>query len=207
MANIKRAKVPFVMIAVVLLWIGVALVGFKTLNDYGLTPGKPATIPSQWPADSSLKPQHDRATLVMFVHPQCPCSRASIGELASLMAHTRSKLDAYVLFMAPKGFSDHWVKSDLWQSAAAIPGVKNIADPDGLEAKRFHVTTSGNIALYNPAGKLLFQGGITASRGHFGDSIGRDSALAALAGNPPKSCSSAVFGCPLFNETSGIKNQ
>jgi len=189
--------------AAVLIWLGLCLAGFKILFDYGQTPGESATFSSQWPADSTIERKPNQPTLVMFIHPQCPCSRASVGELATLMAHSPQKLDAHVLFLAPKGFADDWVKSDLWRSASAIPGVATTVDPDGREASRFHATTSGNVALYGSTGNLLFSGGITASRGHFGDSNGLDSAIASLSGTTAKPCNSAVFGCPLFGTKSG----
>jgi hypothetical protein len=149
----------------------------------------------------------NQATLVMFIHPQCPCSRASIGELARLMAHSSKQFSAYVLFLAPKDYPTTWAKSELWRSAAAIPGVQTVLDPDGLEASRFHATTSGHIAVYNSIGNLVFSGGLTPSRGHFGDSVGLDSALASVTTPAAKPCSSAVFGCPLFGPSSGSKSQ
>jgi hypothetical protein len=143
----------------------------------------------------------------MFIHPQCPCSRASLGELANLMAHSPNRPNAYVAFVAPKGYPTSWVKSELWRTAAAIPGVHTVIDPDGLETRRFHSTTSGNVSLYNVAGDLVFSGGITPSRGHFGDSEGLDFALASLSGTTAKPYHSPVFGCPLFNKESGSEGQ
>jgi hypothetical protein len=40
----------------------------------------------------------------MAIHPHCPCSRASIGELSILMAHSRGRLAAFVVFVEPPGF-------------------------------------------------------------------------------------------------------
>jgi hypothetical protein len=203
MAQTNNLKGQLAIAAAVLVWLALCLTGFKILFDYGQTPGEAATFPPRWPTNSSIQRKPNQPTLVMFVHPQCPCTRASVGELATLMAHAPQKIDAHVLFLAPKGFSDNWVKSDLWQSAAAIPGVTTNIDPDGMEATRFHATTSGNIALYGSTGNLLFSGGITASRGHFGDNIGLDSAIASLSDNKTKPCNAAVFGCPLFGTKTG----
>jgi hypothetical protein len=203
MDRTEHLKSRLVTTAAVLVWLGLCLAGFKILFDYGQSPGAVATFPANWPTDTTIQRKPNQPTLVMFVHPQCPCTRASVGELARLMAHTPKPLDAHVLFLAPKGFSVDWVKSDLWRSASEIPGVTTTVDHDGIEATRFHATTSGNIALYGSTGNLLFSGGITPSRGHFGDSIGLDSAIASLSGNPTKPCNSAVFGCPLFETKSG----
>ena len=40
--------------------------------------------PSDWPRDSVIPLDGRRPTLLMFLHPLCPCSRASVEELAEL---------------------------------------------------------------------------------------------------------------------------
>jgi hypothetical protein len=75
-----------------------------------------------------------------------------------------------------------------------------IDDPDGAETRRFGAATSGETLLYSPAGKLLFRGGITASRGHSGDNYGRD-AIVALVNKPSRRFSNTpVFGCSLLSK-------
>src|SRR5690242_6329433 len=103
----------------------------KIVWGYASSPGGAATPPVQWPAVCQIQPATEQATLVMFVHPQCPCSRASIGELASLMTTCRGKLMATVAFYKPAGFTDDWTKTDLWRSASEIPGVSVVGDDDG----------------------------------------------------------------------------
>jgi len=141
----------------------------------------------------------------MLVHPQCPCSRASIGELALLMAQSQGRLKAYVLFLKPAGFSDDWEKTDLWQSAAGIPGVKPLVDYDGMEARRFHAKTSGQTVLYDAEGRLLFSGGITAARGHAGDNAGRSAIVSLVNAKVADKAETPVFGCPLFDENSDCR--
>src|SRR4029453_15748046 len=98
--------------------------------------------PRIWPADSRIVQAKDRATLVVLAHPHCPCTRASIGELASIMTHSQGHVTAYVLFLKPAGFSEDWEKTDLWRSAASIPGVTAVIDDGGVEARRFNAATS-----------------------------------------------------------------
>jgi hypothetical protein len=141
----------------------------------------------------------------MLVHPHCPCSRASIGELALIMAQSQGRLAAYILFLKPEGFADHWEKTDLWQSAAAIPGVKPIADQDGVEARRFHATTSGQTVLYDAEGRLLFSGGITIARGHAGDNAGRSAIVSLVNTRIAEQAETPVFGCPLFDDNSDCR--
>ena len=176
--------------------------GLGLLWAYENTPGPAAPPPSHWPPDSSLQLDTDRATLIMVAHPHCPCTRASIGELARLMTQARGRLTAYALFVKPEGFHDDWEKTDLWQSAASIPGVSAVVDDGGGEARRFHAVTSGRTVLYDAGGRLLFSGGITGSRGHSGDNAGRSAIVSLLSTGEAERAETFVFGCPLFGANS-----
>ena len=180
------------------LWLLVIGAGIGLLWNYESTPGVAAATPGRWPAASRIKPDADRATLVMLAHPHCPCTRASIGELARLMTQAQGRVTAYVLFVRPSNFSDDWVQSELWASAAAIPGVTPVLDDDGVEAGRFHAATSGQTVLYDAAGNLLFSGGITGARGHAGDNAGRTAIVSLLTSDEAEERGTPVFGCPLF---------
>lgn len=179
-------------------WALITAIGVGVLWNYENVPGASATPPSGWPAGSGIRASVDRATLVMLAHPHCPCTRASVGELARLMAQAHGRLTAYVLFLKPAGSPDDWEKSDLWQSAAAIPGVHVVLDDKGAEARRFHAITSGQTVLYDQQGRLLFSGGITRSRGHFGDNEGRSAIVSLLNAGEADRAETAVFGCPLY---------
>ena len=96
----RRSRVfllPFVS-----LWLLVIGVGLFILCNYENTPGVAAEPPQQWPVESQIQLAPQGATLVMLVHPHCPCTRASLGELALLMAHTQGRLKAYGLFLKPE---------------------------------------------------------------------------------------------------------
>jgi hypothetical protein len=191
-------KGQYILIAVCAAWVLMIGVGLDLLWDYENAPGLTAAPPSHWPPDSHIHLAPDRATLIMLAHPQCPCSRASVGELARLMAQTQGRVTAYVLFLKPAGSSDDWEKTDLWQSAASIPGVNVVVDDDGVEARCFHALTSGQTVLYDAAGRLLFSGGITGSRGHSGDNAGRSAIVSRLNTGEAERAETFVFGCPLF---------
>ncbi|HVQ40522.1 MAG TPA: hypothetical protein VMS31_23470, partial [Pyrinomonadaceae bacterium] len=109
---------------------------------------------------------------------------------------------AYVLFIKPENAAAGWELTDLWQSASDIPGVKTILDGDGREARLFNAATSGHTVLYDPQGSLLFSGGITGSRGHFGGNAGESAVIAIVNAEVPDRTETAVFGCPLFNPQS-----
>jgi hypothetical protein len=179
------------------IWIIATGAGFYALMDYGSTPGKVGRPVSDWPAESQLVREPGRANLVLAIHPRCPCSRATINALAHAMTHHQGLAIAHVLFYRPADFPDEWERTDLWHRAAAIPGVTTIADLDGLEAARFGAQTSGHVVLYSVQGRLLFSGGITASRGHDGGSPGLESLITCLTDGNSGRASGPVFGCPL----------
>src|SRR5262245_25302036 len=182
-----------------LLWLGLAGMGMKIVWSHETTPGTAAEPPRLWPSESHIQRAPGRATLVVMAHPRCPCSRASIAELAVIMAQCRGLVDSRVLFYQPPGLPDQWTQTDIWQSAAAIPGVTVERDAGGIEASRFHASTSGQVLLYDAAGRLLFSGGITGSRGHAGDNAGRSAIISLLTATTAEHDRTEVFGCQLFD--------
>ena len=179
------------------LWIAAVGAGLGLVWDYAETPGVPARPPDRWPSQSLVRPAKKLSTLVMVAHPQCPCTRASIRELARLMAQCPGLVTAHVLFYKPRGFSPGWERTDLWGEAASIPGVEVFSDIDGEEGRRFGAFTSGQTILYSPSGQLQFEGGITSSRGHSGDNFGRSSIVSILTRGTAELRRTPVFGCSL----------
>ena len=196
-------KLIWTMVGVV--WLAALGGGFWILWNYETTSGRAAEAPTAWPAGTQVPRPQGIATLVLSMHPQCPCSRASVEELNKLMAHCRDKLQVTVLMVRPEGTSENWDKTALWRSAAAIPGVKVITDDGGVESRRFGAATSGQALLYSAEGKLWFAGGITESRGHGGDNAGESTIMAIvlhqIQAPPQHFAQTPVYGCPLFSDT------
>jgi hypothetical protein len=190
--------------AIALLWIPAVGYGINTLWRYSATAGHPAQPPLDWPRTALIERAAGRATLVMFAHPQCGCSRASLGELAIIMAHDSAQVSASVLFYRPPAESPEWTKTDLWETAKSIPGVRVLEDPGGTVAQSFGVYTSGQTLFYDSSGRLKFKGGITAFRGHSGDNAGRTAITALLHRDALPAAvfpiTSPVFGCSLRGE-------
>lgn len=176
------------------------LAGSLVMAQYSITAGAASAPPAQWPETSHTQRSPGRAQLVMFLHPRCPCSRATLRELEQLVAHCQGKFSAQVWFFQPEGVEDDWVKTDLWHAAVAIPGVQVEADLHGGEATLFHAATSGQALLYDAGGGLLFHGGITLARGHSGDNPGRDAIESLLKQKSTQVAGSPVFGCALAGE-------
>jgi hypothetical protein len=179
-----------------ILAIWVIAVGFGQLKllDYSNTPSLGAAPPTRWPESSTLVQHPGRLTVVMLAHPQCPCTRASIGELAIAAAQAAGRLDIYVVFLESPAFE---LESDLWRSALEIPNTKVIADPDGIEIQRFGVKASGHTLVYDTAGLLAFSGGVVSARGHAGANRGREAIVELALHDRSSVKSSPVFGCAL----------
>jgi hypothetical protein len=184
--------------ALTAVWLTCVTSGLWVVWAYENRPGSDAKAPDRWPADSTLVSASDRPTLLFVAHPQCTCTRASIGELAEVLARVPTHPKAYVLFLRPSVFEPGWEKTDLWRSAAALPNVTVLRDDDGAEARRFGVETSGETLLYDSRGTLIYSGGITGSRGHAGDNAGETALVALLNHGRADRSGASVFGCPLF---------
>jgi hypothetical protein len=181
------------------LWLGAVGAGLTALMSYDNAPGIAADAPAGWPADSGLARDPAGPTLVMLAHPRCDCTRASLAELAELLARAPRPPRAYVVFIRPGHVPGGWEQTALWRRAVDIPGVTVIRDDDGAEARRFGVKTSGQVLLYDAAGRLQYAGGTTGARGKTGNNAGRDAILATIAGLPAEA-TLPVFGCAMFSD-------
>jgi hypothetical protein len=76
--------------------------------------------------------------------------------------------------------------------------VDPVEDPEGAAALRFGASTSGQTILYNDSGRLVFNGGITAARGHEGPNDGQDAVIALLQNRAPRQTTTPAFGCSLL---------
>ena len=197
-----RSRRQFLWFALIAGWAIAVGVGGLRLFRYESAAGAQANAPAHWPTETRVVRKPGQPTLVLLIHPHCPCTRATIGELSKLMTDCQGKLSATVFVIRLPGVAENWEKTDLWTSAAAIPGVTVLSDEDGREAQRFGALTSGQAELYAADGTLLFSGGITESRGHSVDNAGRSAITELVLHRPPTIAAAAhtpVYGCPLFD--------
>jgi hypothetical protein len=193
--------------AVGVVWLLTVGAGFAVVLNYQAASGPSGVSPQRWPSGTAVPLDQHRDTLLMFAHPRCPCTRASIEELNRLLARSHGAPAARVLFYRPGNFPRDWASGDLWRGAAAIPGVSVQEDLDGALARRFGAETSGYVLLYDHHGQLLFKGGITGSRGHAGDNAGEDAILALLNGQIGNVNQTQVYGCSLLGNCEASKEQ
>lgn len=192
-------------VVLVAAWAALLAGGFTTLETYNHTPGSSGAAPSEWPGDPSSASADSRFTLLMLAHPMCPCTRASMAELERLVAKVQDRVDVQVAFLAPPAVpgpetsdqAEDWADSELVKQARRIPGVHVRRDPEGRLARKFGAETSGHVVLYGPAGDLLFEGGLTSSRGHEGQSKGVLAIQQHVQLLPEAAHRAETFGCEL----------
>jgi hypothetical protein len=182
-------------------WLLTVGTGLGMLWAYAGTPGPPAMAKAAWPAGASFARDTRGPVLLLFLHPQCPCSRATISELARLLAGAPAPAAIHALVYRPADAEAGWERTDLWDSAAAIRGVHVMTDVGGAQARLFGAQISGQTLLYSATGSLVFNGGITGARGHEGDNPGRTVLSSILAGGHPGAMRTPVFGCYLYAES------
>jgi hypothetical protein len=198
-AGLSPRRTRVVLVLGIVVWLAAVGSGLAIVWAYDNRPGVAANAPARWPTDTALTAAADRSTLVFLAHPQCTCTRASLSELAQVLARSPRPPKTYILFLKPEGFDEGWEKTGLWRAAAALPNVTVLRDDSGAEARRFGVVTSGQTLLYDRRGALVFSGGITGSRGHAGDNAGEAALVDLLTRGTADRRASNVFGCPLFS--------
>ena len=179
----RRARVAVA--AGVAMWAILVGVGVTQVFVFQSMPGTQDVAPDVWPTASRLERADGLNMLVMFVHPRCTCTRASLSELNAIMKTRGDDTVATIVFLQPDGVSSDWTYTDTWEAAGRIAHTSRVVDRMGMEARRFGARTSGHVVLYNRSGRRLFAGGITDARGHAGDNVGRQSVLALLDSTTP----------------------
>lgn len=171
------------------------------LNVYATTLSEAGTSVNSaaiWPSASVIGRAEGHTNVVVFAHPDCPCTQATLSNLRGLKLKHPDAFQVSIVFFELDAHSDTWAHTRLKKMANNIPGAELLLDLDGKESQRFGVQTSGHVLVYGRDGGLSFSGGITSSRGHEGASPGLD-AIEALLGEdfqmlPAKA---EIFGCPL----------
>ncbi|MCC5822771.1 MAG: hypothetical protein LAT64_05415 [Phycisphaerales bacterium] len=171
--------------------------GAGYLAAHGARAGEAGSTPAAWP-DRIERAEHAWA-VVLAAHPRCPCTRATAAELITALAGASEAYELIVLAYRPSGdaaFADTGVIRRL----GSLPHARVVDDPDGRVAAGFGALTSGHAALYDPAGRLRFSGGLTPSRAHIGPNTGAGAVRSLLRGGGAPAAHAPVYGCPLDND-------
>jgi hypothetical protein len=172
-------------------WAILVIGGFISLDYYSYrSPG--ISLDQAFRGPTALLPK-----VMLFLHPKCSCSFASLTEFSNLLSVMKNKADLEVIFAKPAGMSEATLQGELWNEALKLSGVKVSVDELGVEHKKFGVSTSGEMLLFNEQGEKVFHGGLTPSRGHVGLSKGQIFVKEWFGGNKNKREVANVYGCGL----------
>lgn len=180
----------------VTLWAIFVGIGFVWMTDYSTRPGIPANVSAKLPPNIFSESESTFPKLVLFIHPQCPCSAATFTELEKIVASTQGLAKIKVIFYRPNDKLVEWIETAYWRRTKNIPGVE-ISSMKEEEIEKFGVITSGQTLLYDAKGNLLFSGGITSARATEGDNTGRKIIETYLRKGEILSGETPVFGCSL----------
>ena len=180
--------------ALVCVWMVTITAGMASLARHSAVASQDAPGPARWPAGSALEREPGRGTVLCFVHPRCPCTRATLRELERVLSHAPRAAVRVVFRDDPGG---DVTTAATWEMAARVPGARRVRDPGGVEARRFGASTSGLVLLFDAGGALRFRGGVTPGRGHEGDNEGAAALDRAMRGASESSLRARVFGCDL----------
>ncbi len=180
------------------LWAVAVAVAVGALMTYGNRPGELGEPAPTWSLEALGEPATDRPTLVMFVHPKCPCTRASLEQVAKVQAARPHAFDLQFVIFVPTDEVGDWRNSDLIAFALRLAPEGVQFDSGGVLTKDAGARVSGTVAFYSTDGRLQFWGGVTPARGHQGPAAGLEAIRDLIDGNDAASRRAAVFGCPFF---------
>jgi hypothetical protein len=191
------SRSTFFAVAILTISGAATLAGLGGLVAFNGTSGKQTGGPATWPVGSAIQLSHAAPTIILFAHPMCSCTAATLEELEKVISKRQPAPAVRILFVRS---DPAWKPNELWRRAEKIAGASVQWDEEAREARLFGAQTSGLVFSYDARGNRLFQGGITASRGHSGDNYGAERLRAALdSGRPATGSRSQVFGCALFS--------
>ncbi len=171
------------------------------------TPGAQGNAPAMIPVISGVPGDTPGPTLIMAIHPRCPCSVASLHELERVHnAEGNTPLRIILLVGTPEPVDDEW-REAVERVRASATFAHVVLDAGGRQAEILGMKTSGSTCLYDAGGRLIFSGGLTVARGVEGASVASDRLIELLhttfgkstPGVAREGVKTPVFGCELVS--------
>lgn len=178
-----------------LTWCMITGVCLHALFVHAYEPAAVHAVRNGWPASSAIERPSARRQVVLFAHPACPCTAASLQKLAEIVERLPG-IDATVVFVTRGLPPALGTGGTAVRVARELPQIQIVFDAH-REAEAFQATVSGEAFAFHPDGSLLFHGGLTAGRGHAGDSESARQLEAALRGDERAVRECPVYGCRL----------
>lgn len=188
----------------VVVWALVLLGGLTALGHYQGVEGAQGPPPSALPEIPGVQGDGERFSLLIAIHPHCPCTQATAGELERLLGEISRRggvlPQIFALVYRPAYMDTPWTETTLRDRLRAIEQVTLVDDPDGRHGASIGALTSGHTVLFDAGGHPVYRGGLTASRGHEGDNIGKLAVINHLLHRAGARDQHAVYGCELTED-------
>src|SRR4051812_15409584 len=112
-------RMTIVRAVVLVVWGLIVGSGLLLLGEYHARPSSAGAASGSWPAESRVHFDESRPNLLLFLHPRCPCSPASVAELADVVARGRGRFTPHVVVFQPSRPSEDWGRTRIEREAAA----------------------------------------------------------------------------------------
>lgn len=179
--------------AAVMAWLLLAAVAWHLLFRHAYYPSK-----TPRPEESRISVQTSNCyRVLLFAHPLCPCTRATLMELDESLARIPAKTSIKIVFETAGLNPEEVSNSALVHFVKERQRIEVQFDAQGRESRRFGATVSGEVLAFDPAGRLRFRGGLTPGRGHQGDATGQAQFERIVSGSSTDFCCAPVYGCRL----------
>src|SRR5882762_1395641 len=86
-------------------WLAAIAAGFTALQSYSAKPGSAGDPRNGASPFIAAHQKPGRPLLVMAIHPECPCTDASLSELGDLLSRSHGACDALLLKYHATGWS------------------------------------------------------------------------------------------------------
>ena len=92
-----RALIPW--ICALATWAAVIVAGCLILEAYAASPGARGRALSVWPPYCEMALDGRQPTLLIFLHPDCPCSSASVDELKEIVGRCGDRVRTHAVVL------------------------------------------------------------------------------------------------------------
>jgi hypothetical protein len=158
---------------------------------------RPAKNPTDFPAPFAADETTSSSRIVLFAHPFCPCTKATLSELEESLSRLPANVAVAVVFVTVGLPPAEVSASPLMAMARSLPHVTVKQDDAGHLACSYGATVSGETFFVDSRGRVLYHGGLTPARGHQGDATGQTLLEQVARGKREGPCAAPIFGCSL----------
>lgn len=182
---------------VLLAFCALLVKAFSAMQNIDSLPHIAPARPSETPVFVDRK----HLSLVMAIHPNCVYAASSLGELRKIYARLPEEIAVTLLEFAPEGEAESWTTASATELAALSKlQARILMDRNGDIARGLGITKSGQLKIFSPNGKLLYDGGIAPEIRASGVGGSEELIVDIINGSTFNPVATSSFGCNLFDQ-------